>query len=524
MTTNNFDIYEQFDIDTIQKTDYSLQKSDESEENFDLARAVADIKKIVRIVRTEGVVRYIYKDIKNDKSYKVRVINEEAAKKLLKSVYLRGFPKIKVGGVMKRQSIWSILDMKPEHFLVRRFNFYSTDEDCFNLFSGYHIQKLPSEEYNNQLIEKHLYHWKHIICADNDTAYEYVLNWIANMLQKPSAQNRTVLGLIAEQGVGKNEFFCAPIQHILTEDYSYETGNANNIFGEFNSLIANKKLVILNEAKSSDSKSSQIIDYDTFKDVITSKTLTINAKNEQQYVVDNIMNLIITSNNNMPFRIQDNDRRMVFLDVSNEFAEIADTEENRNNPEIRKKIEARIQYFNDLDFERKNPLFLRTLFTFLMNRDISQFNPDLRPITKKKENMIIDSRNPMELFIEESIDDLYNSTWESKLAYSSYCEFCKTNGFKCVKNIQGFISSLRSYGITSNRKTIEGRRLTILEMSEESKQRFVKPDEPIRALDWYAPSESDKFNLLLTEMKNLQGDDTTKLNSLLTLIDNIKSL
>ena len=519
---HSFDIYEKFDIRNIQSTDYSQEKTTEFDTSFDISRAVADIKKIVRIVFTEGAVRYIYKDVKNDNTYQVKILSEEAAKKLFQKIYLRGFPKIKVGGAMKPQNIWSVLNMSPAAFTVPRFNFYCPDEDCFNLFSGYHIQTLPQEEYNEKLIEKHLYHWKHIICADDEAAYNYVLNWVANILQNPLAQNRTVLGLIAEQGVGKNEFFCCPIQNILTNDYSYETGNANNIFGEFNSPIAHKKLVILNEAKSSDSKSSQCIDYDTFKDVITSKTITINAKGEQQYVIDNVMNMIITSNNNMPFRIQDNDRRMVFLDVSNQFAEIADTEENRNNPEIQQKIEARTKYFHDLDVERKNPLFLRTLFTFLMNRDISKFDPDLRPLTKKKENMIVDSRNPMEIFVEENITNIADCAWESKLAYSAYREFCKANGYVCVKNIQGFIGALRNLGITSDRKTINGQRITVLEMSEEAKQRFAKElkelEEPVNI------NSLDRFETLLTKMKTLQGDDSTKLSALLKIIDELKPL
>lgn len=472
--TLQFDIYERFDIDTIQDTDYSITGAEDNEyqQPFDLDRLVNDMKKVVRIVRTEGTVRYIYKDLCNNGSYQVHLLTEEQAKKLFQTVQLKGLPRIKVGGVMKKQTMWTIINMSIRPFLVRRFNFFCNDPDSFNLFSGYNIQILPTEDYDESLIQHHLYHWLHIICHDSKEAYEYVLNWFANMLQNPLCRNTTVLTLIAPQGCGKNEFFCQPIQDILTKQYSYETGNANNIFGDFNHLIAMKKFVVLNEAKSVDSKSSQCINYDTFKDVITSRTLTINAKNEQQYVIDNVINLVITSNNDMPFRIQDNDRRMVFLDVSDEFAEIPDTEENRTNPEMVAKVQRRIDYFAQLNEERNHPLFTRTLFTFLMNRDISNFNPDKRPFTKKKQDVITDSRNPMELFVEENLSQLIDNDWESKYAYLAYRTFCRDSGYTCIKNIQGFIGELRKLGITTERKSIDGTRKTVLVVSEDAVEKF----------------------------------------------------
>ena len=86
--------------------------------------------------------------------------------------------------------------------------------------------------------------------------------------------NRTLLCLISKQGTGKNTFFTEILQKLLTSDYSYYTTDMNNVFGQFNSPIEFKKLIVGDEAASTES-STYKFDYDRFKGTCTSSYISI---------------------------------------------------------------------------------------------------------------------------------------------------------------------------------------------------------------------------------------------------------
>jgi putative DNA primase/helicase len=92
--------------------------------------------------------------------------------------------------------------------------------------------------------------------------------------------------------------------------------NINNIIGRFNSSFENRILVICNELQSLDD--AKHLNTDCLKSLITDNTCTIESKFVNSRTIDNVSNFIFVSNNYLPLKIENGDRRYVIVKTSNE--------------------------------------------------------------------------------------------------------------------------------------------------------------------------------------------------------------
>ena len=484
MSGNHFDVYDNFDINTIEDTNYIKKSYPDAKEvieyNEDVEKKIlhtvlGDVKMIIRFVRTGTVPRFVYKCVRDKGGHGVEVMSYDDAKKLLSTVDLQGLPKIKVGGQMKQMTLWNLVDKNKRELRVNRLCFNSNDEDAFNTFSGYKYQ--PLEQYDESLIQLHLQHWKNILCSGNDDQYKYMINWCARLLKFPDERNRTGLVLLSKQGTGKNTFFTDHLVNIIGDVYACYESNANNIFGEFNKKIENKHLVVCNEMVDAENAARrQSINYDRLKSTMNDQTISIRAMRTDAYDVDNVFNLIVVSNNGMPFRIDDEDRRLVFLDVSNKYAALKDSTDVRNDPEAQKLAKERKEYFDALVKEMKHPLFLQTLYSYLLDEYDEDWDPESdKPLTKAKEVILERSANPLQEFIEMHIHEISCEKWSTVEAYNNYKDYCTERGHKFISNMPGFLGDLKQkYDIDKRRKESSGNRLTVLYLTDEGKKRYAK--------------------------------------------------
>ena len=114
---------------------------------------------------------------------------------------------------------------------------------------------------------------KEVIANNNDELYIYIINWITMLIQNENCRLETVLVLIGNKGTGKN-VFCNVLLKLL-KGYSVQTSDFDHVIGHFNSLIENKKLVVLNELQSATS-TNKYHNVDRFKSQTTEHTIAIN--------------------------------------------------------------------------------------------------------------------------------------------------------------------------------------------------------------------------------------------------------
>ncbi|KAE9104642.1 hypothetical protein PF006_g21851 [Phytophthora fragariae] len=74
----------------------------------------------------------------------------------------------------------------------------------FNMFGQYQHKYDPSFVINQRLVDMWVNHVKDFICSGDARLYEYLLNWLAHILQHPGVKTQAVPLLKSKPGAGKN--------------------------------------------------------------------------------------------------------------------------------------------------------------------------------------------------------------------------------------------------------------------------------------------------------------------------------
>ena len=184
--------------------------------------------------------------------------------------------------------------------------------DVYNLWKGYDVSTYTTKKDMNDDVKKVLNFIKKVVCDDKDNIYEYIVNWIANLFQQPAEKPKVAICLIGNQGDGKS-YFTELLANMLGSCMSYTTQNAQEYFDRFDGTARlNKMLCVFNEINFDQMGKNA----DTLKGYITDETIRHEKKGIDPINVALYARYIFTTNNNMPLKIEDKDRRFVVLRVS----------------------------------------------------------------------------------------------------------------------------------------------------------------------------------------------------------------
>lgn len=188
---------------------------------------------------------------------------------------------------------------------------YSTVGNSFNLWPGFAIP--PSAEGNCELLLEHI---RDVICRENEERYQWVMMWLAAMVQHPERKPGTALVLRGVQGAGKS-LLGAVMGRILGDTLVVEVSRPDELTGQFNSHLEGRLLIQVEEAFFAGDKSS----LGRLKHKITSPWELITRKYMEPVKVADISRLIITSNESWVVHADlDHERRMMVLDVAPDHA------------------------------------------------------------------------------------------------------------------------------------------------------------------------------------------------------------
>ena len=120
-----------------------------------------------------------------------------------------------------------------------------TPDNIFNTFNGIDGDKeeVVKDDYENSLM---WFDYKNVVCCGDEKIEEYLTKWIPNIIQHPLKKSNTSMILKGNQGCGKDSF-TKFLNLLLGDDYYFNTGNPDLVFGKFNGNIENKCICVLNE-------------------------------------------------------------------------------------------------------------------------------------------------------------------------------------------------------------------------------------------------------------------------------------
>jgi hypothetical protein len=242
----------------------------------------------------------------------------------------------------------------------------------FNLFCGFEIDPMPGS------CDCFLRFTHEIICAQNDESYEYVLNWMAQIFQHPTEKPGTALVLRGHQGTGKNTF-SGVLGRLIGRHY-IEISDLDRLLGRFNFFLSDKLLVLANESIWGGNRSK----VGSLKSFVTDTDAVFEAKGVEPIRMRHYGRLIVASNEGWAVSADIDDRRFVFLDVSDSKA-------------------CDDMYFEAIWKELKNGGY-EALMHALMERDISDWSPRQRPDTGFGQDVIEYSMSTDKQFWFEVLD------------------------------------------------------------------------------------------------------------------------
>lgn len=370
----NHDV-KQFDInlnDDFSMTD--IRRKAEMKAYKNSSEVIEDLSKVIRFVDS-GTKMFVQKEYDiHSKTWSLVFVNNTSMKDSLKMIKLW-----KDG--QKTITAYDVMLTKLTLLTVKGVAFNSSDKDVLSIFHGYKYSILNKVNY--KLIETFINFVKEVICNNDNEAFKYVIGWIASIIQNPGVKTETALVLKGLQGVGKNRF--TDIISELLAGYSERNINEiEELTGNFNSIVENKMLLVLNEMKNNGE--DRMVNFNSLKSKITDNTIRINEKFQPRHTAENVANFIFCTNNAFPVKIEAGDRRYVVLQVSG-------------------KYKGQFNYFKSL-MESCTKDFYDNLLSFFMNYDLSTFNVRDIPMTEAKEDIINASKSPIDQFICDHYNEL----------------------------------------------------------------------------------------------------------------------
>ncbi|CAB4441332.1 unnamed protein product [Rhizophagus irregularis] len=251
-----------------------------------------------------------------------------------------------------------------------------TGQLYLNIFPGFlHILRpISTFESTTHLAVKFIFsHIQDIWCSGDWNLTEYIIKWLAGV--SAGRKMYSILYLKSGQGWGKGIITDFIQRSVLGTQLVYKTSDPQTILGSFNAQLQGKVLLLLEEMPTEKSQWNNL--YRSLKDKVTSDIMEIHEKYKTPTHYKNFMSTIVLTNENA-LRVENDDRRTVFLDVS-------------------PSRKGDLNYFKKLGDAMKYPGASEAFYAYL--RAIADAYPDFNgnppPMTASKQDHIISTLPPL---------------------------------------------------------------------------------------------------------------------------------
>lgn len=222
---------------------------------------------------------------------------------------------------------------------------------------------------------------------------EHLLDWMSFTLQHPEEKINHCLVWGSEPGAGKDT-----ILHPLTValgDRSCVQEQAGSLLSDFNDYLAEAKLLIFQEASLGEHSEGASID-NKLKPLIAAPphTLRVNLKGLNKFSIRNIVNLIMTTNDDNPLPVFNGDRRYFMI--------WSDLKTMSLKGEIFPKWRRR---FDEIWAWLENEGGSQFVINYLLSRDVTGFNAkSAPPMSEFKHRTIARNTSKLAYMVEDMLD------------------------------------------------------------------------------------------------------------------------
>ncbi|MGJ7553345.1 primase-helicase family protein [Variovorax sp. RB3P1] len=215
------------------------------------------------------------------------------------------------------------------------------------------------------------------LCNDDAACVEYMYNYLAHLVQKPEEKPEVAIVMKGAQGIGKGSLM--KLLGSYTDNYKH-LSSTQSLVGQFSGHLIDAFIVFADEAVWGGDKTAE----GRLKAMISEPTMSIVAKGKDEIYVRSYCRLFVASNEDWVVPVGEGDRRYFVLDCSPRY-----------------KGHTQPGQFFDLFNKWMDNGGKEAVFHFLMNRDISNFNPKVFPKTQARVDLQIRGLSTTQRFVYE---------------------------------------------------------------------------------------------------------------------------
>jgi hypothetical protein len=283
---------------------------------------------------------------------------------------------------------------------------------------------------------------------DNDgPAIDHVLNFLAHLVQRPQERVGHALLITSEaKGIGKSTL--GTVVRRLVGDQNSRVAQTKDLKSSFDGWLIGKLVVQVDEVYEAGNWDLA----NKLKPLITEPTVSANIKYGPQIEIENYARFIMFSNHSAPLNIEEGDRRYFVFN-------------SKAQPREDDYYDRLYRYIDD-------PAAMNAIYTLLMRRDLSGFNPYRRPpMTEAKQQIIAESEHPLHTYIIEAvISGHFHRELGDEFSFDKLQRQLAKDGYGAqAKNTKEVGNALKLAGVTSIRKNVgdQKKRLYVLPPRED---------------------------------------------------------
>lgn len=185
------------------------------------------------------------------------------------------------------------------------FNPKETPAGAYNVWRGWAVQPNPDAS-----CDLFLAHVRDVICDGSEREFQWLLGWMAHLVQHPEQKPGTAVVLRGAKGAGKDT-----VGHYLGAlfpRHHVTLSQPEHLTGRFNAHMETAILIHLEEGYWAGNHAAEGV----LKNLITCQSLEIERKGIDPYKIDHFGRLLITSNADWVVPATPGERRFFVLDVS----------------------------------------------------------------------------------------------------------------------------------------------------------------------------------------------------------------
>ena len=269
------------------------------------------------------------------------------------------------------------------HYVGTAFSPEQLPNNVLNLWSG----PIPVPQQGGySVIDRHI---REVICSGVKEYYEYHMNYLAHMVQKPEEKAGVMLIYMGGEGTGKGSM-CRVLEAIWSHS-TLQVSNVDDILGRFTGALERSYIVWLDEAIFKGDRKSQ----DALKTFITEPYIRIEEKYQPKREIESFHRCFAATNHKHFGQVSADNRRFFMLQVSEEkkINKSASAEDQKKQGEYWRR------FYDALHDGKTIPAFLY----HLKQLDISDFNVNQFPSTSTHKEQKLKSLEGIERFLFEAL-------------------------------------------------------------------------------------------------------------------------